>query len=486
MRTKKIIIGIVSVFITVSLSAQDETEALRYSQFNWGATARNSSVGGSFGAVGADFSSLSINPAGMALYKKSEISITPTLYYSRNINTFRTMESEDFKYSFNFGNFGLVVAAPLTTVASDKPKWKSIQFGFGVNRLANFNNNISIQGNNNTSSIIDQYIAKADGVRPENLDPFDTQLAYDAYVINDNRSVLDTGYFYYTSALQNGDILQSKTLNTKGSMNEWVFSMSGNYNDQLYLGGTIGLVGMSYTEDSQYEEEDRLGTMANFRNFTITDNLTTNGNGINFKFGFLYQPIKFFRVGGAIHTPTFFYSIEDKYERTFKSDMESIGVYNLDPVENTFKYQLNTPLRLMANAAFLIQKIGFVSFDYEFADYSTSRMRSADYNFRIENSTVKSIYKGTHNFRTGAELKLSPVFLRAGYAFYSSPFKSATLNDYARNVFSGGFGFRNQDYFIDFTYAYSTSKGKYYLYSGNPSDQTINSSSFILSMGLKF
>lgn len=486
MKTKRIIIGIVSLFLSASLYAQDETEALRYSQINWGATARNTSVGGSFGAVGADFSSLSINPAGMGMYKKSEISFSPTLFYSKNINTYRSLESEDFKYSFNVGNFGLVVAAPLTSIASDKPQWKSVQFGFGVNRLANFNNNITIAGDNNTTSIIDDYIAKAQGVRPENLDPFDTQLAYDAYVINDYRSPSDTGYFLYSSALEYGDVTQRKTINTKGSMNEWVFSLSGNYNDVFFLGGTVGLVGLNYEEDSQYEEFDRMDTMANFKNFSINDNLTTNGSGINFKVGFLYQPVKFVRVGGAVHTPTFFYSIEDKYTRRFSANMESMGTYNLDPVESTFKYQLNTPLRLLANVAFLVQKAGFVSFDYEYADYSTSRMRSSTYNFFSENSAVKNVYQATHNFRGGAEFNLKPILLRAGYAYYSSPFKSDSVNDYARNVVSGGIGFRSQDYFIDFTYAHSYSKGKYYLYTDSMTDQKISSSSFILSMGLKF
>jgi len=481
MKTKNIIIAALTLLVSCNLVAQNETEALRYSQMYWGGTARNTAVGGAFGAVGADFSSLSINPAGMGVYKKSEFSLSPSLYYGKNINTYQTTESEDYKYNFNFGNLGLVCTFPLTTIASDKPQWKSIQFGFGLNRLANYNSNITIEGNTNSSSIIDVFLNKANGVSPSNLDAFDTQLAYDAYIINPDNVANNT----YKSALQHGDITQRKTMNTKGSMNEWDFSLSGNYNDVLYLGGTLGLVGFNYTEDSQYEEIDRLDTMTYFKNFTIKDNLSTNGSGVNFKFGFLVQPAKFIRFGGAIHTPTFFYKIEDTYTRNFSSNIDT-AIYTLDPVESKFRYELNTPLRLLGNVAFIINKLGFISFDYEYVDYSTARMRSSDYNFFVENNTVKTIYQGTHNFRGGAEFNLKPILLRAGYAYYTSPYKSSNVNDNAKSIISGGIGLRSQQYFLDFTYAYSMTNGKYYLYENAASDQKSTASNFIVSMGFKF
>lgn len=480
MKTKIILIATISLFFTHSSMAQDETEALRYSQMYWGGTARNSAVGGAFGAVGADFSSLAINPAGMGVYKKSEISFTPILSYNKNINTYRGLESEDFKYNFNIGNFGLVFSAPLNSVASDKPQWKSVQFGFGMNRLANYNSNITIEGNNNETSLADILIDKANGTSFENLDPFDTQLAYDGYILNPG-----SGLNTYVSALQNGDIIQRKTINTKGGMNEWDFSLSGNYNDFLYIGGTFGLVGINYKEDKQYEEIDRLDTMTNFKSMTIKDNLSTNGSGVNFKFGVLVQPLKFLRIGAAIHTPTFFYNIEDTYSRSFSSNIDT-AIYDLKTPEANYKYEINTPLRLIGSIAFLINKAGFISVDYEYTDYSTSRMRASDYNFFSENNNIKTFYKATHNIRGGAEYNFKPIVLRAGYAYYMSPFESSSMNSYERTVISGGIGFRSTQYFLDFTYSYAQSNGKYYLYQDAISDQKLSTSNFILSMGVKF
>lgn len=113
-------------------------------------------------------------------------------------------------------------------------------------------------------------------------------------------------------------------------------------------------------------------------------------------------------------------------------------------------------------------------------------MRSDDYDFSKINNRINTIYKPTHNLRGGIEYTLKPVTLRAGYAYYMSPYKSDTLNDYAKSIISAGIGFRSAQYFIDFTYSYSNSNGKYYLYEGAVTEQKISSSNFILSMGIKF
>ncbi len=484
MKAKNILIIALSLLIGSNIFAQNENDALRYSQMGFSGTARSNAVGGAFGAVGADFSSLSINPAGMAIYKKSEISFTPALYYTKNINSFNGSDAEDYKYSMNLSNFGMVFSAPLNHIESDKPKWKSIQFGFGFNKLANFNNNISIEGNNINgnnikSSIADIFIDKANGISPSNLNSYDTYLAYDCYIINPDSNN------NYTSDLQNADLIQRKTMNTKGGMNEWAFSFSGNYNDVLYIGATLGLVGITYKENSQYEEVDRFDSLKYFNNMTIKDNLSTDGSGINLKLGILAQPLKFMRVGAAIHTPTFFYKVEDHYSRTFSADIDStFREFTTDDL--VFKYELNTPLRLLGNIAFLINKSGFVSIDYEYTDYSTARMRANDYTFSQENKNIKSMFTKTHNIRGGIEYNLAPIILRAGYAYNMTPFKSENLNSYQRNVISGGFGFRSSKYFVDFTYAYSKSEGKYYLYPGAVSNQTISTNNFMLSMGVKF
>ena len=55
-----------SLFLMVAGAtlAQNETDVLRYSQLTFGGTARSSAMAGSMGSLGADFSTLSMNPPG--------------------------------------------------------------------------------------------------------------------------------------------------------------------------------------------------------------------------------------------------------------------------------------------------------------------------------------------------------------------------------------------------------------------------------------
>ena len=78
MRNFILTVGLV-FFVGIVLKAQNAEDALRYSSTFLTGTARYTGLGGAYGAVGADFTSLSSNPAGIGLYKKSDFSITPML-----------------------------------------------------------------------------------------------------------------------------------------------------------------------------------------------------------------------------------------------------------------------------------------------------------------------------------------------------------------------------------------------------------------------
>ena len=56
---------------------------LSQTQFNFG-TARAMAMAGAFTSLGADLSSMSINPAGLGMYRHSDISITPMMSFARS------------------------------------------------------------------------------------------------------------------------------------------------------------------------------------------------------------------------------------------------------------------------------------------------------------------------------------------------------------------------------------------------------------------
>src|SRR3954466_4771231 len=93
-----------SIYIPSLIFAQSDIDALRYSQSSLTGTARYVSMGGAFGALGADFSSLSYNPAGIGLYRKSEFTFTPSIYAEKTTSDFLGTSGSDSKFNFNIGD----------------------------------------------------------------------------------------------------------------------------------------------------------------------------------------------------------------------------------------------------------------------------------------------------------------------------------------------------------------------------------------------
>lgn len=79
-KMKKIICLAVSALMAGagSASAQGVLDAYKFSQSDLNGTARYLGMGGAFGALGGDISVLSNNPAGLGIYRSSEVVTTLT------------------------------------------------------------------------------------------------------------------------------------------------------------------------------------------------------------------------------------------------------------------------------------------------------------------------------------------------------------------------------------------------------------------------
>ena len=64
------------------VSAQNEEDALRFSRQTPFGSARVTAMGGAFGALGGDLTTLSTNPGGIGVFRKSEISFTSMLDFA--------------------------------------------------------------------------------------------------------------------------------------------------------------------------------------------------------------------------------------------------------------------------------------------------------------------------------------------------------------------------------------------------------------------
>ena len=91
-----------------SMFAQGEMDAYKFSQYDLNGTARYLSMGGAFGALGGDISAMRTNPAGLAIYRSSEIVTTVSLSSIKTKTDWLGIEMDDKKTRFNFDNIAYV------------------------------------------------------------------------------------------------------------------------------------------------------------------------------------------------------------------------------------------------------------------------------------------------------------------------------------------------------------------------------------------
>ncbi len=483
MKKQTLIIGI-GLFYAFSTTAQNDIDAMRYSQLTFGGTARFASMAGSMGALGGDISTLSFNPAGIAVFQKTELTITPSIFSQHTTSTYNNTDAGDGKLNFNLGNIGFVASWKMNE--NNHTGWQSLNFGFGYNRTNNFHNRISIQGNNKTSSLLDTYVANANGHTSADFDGFSTGLAWETYLIN---PVDTTGSLLYNHVITHYGEMQKKSVESKGSMGETVVSFGGNYKEKVLVGATVGFVNAKYTEESVYEEIDEKDTIPNFKSFSYTQSLTTKGSGVNFKLGIIVKPTDWLRIGAAVHTPTVL-GLKDEYSSSMKSDLQTVKYDTVSP-KGSFDYFITTPFRASGSIGFIISKYGLLNVDYEYVDYTYSQLNSSPNAFADVNKTIRSKYTSAQNIRVGGEVRLDPLSFRLGYALYGSPFKTGDNKNSARSSYCGGIGFRENNYFIDCAYVFTKYTEYNYLY--DPTGLDLNSvkndyrnSSFMVTFGLKF
>jgi len=448
-------------------SAQNFDDALRYSNFQVNGTARSGGMGNAFGALGGDFTSVSINPAGLGLYRSSELSFTPTFGQTKVNSKYLNNSLSDSKYNFSFDNISYVSSVATQNSGSGIV---NVNIGIGYNRLKNFNSNILVGGDNAQSSILDNFASNANA---GSWNDFYNELAWDVDLLIED----DNGFYWHDIEDAGYGQSQQKSISRQGSMGEYSFSIGLNFNHKLYLGASVGIVDIYYKESSSHMEWDKKNNINYFNELQFNSFLRTSGVGYNGKLGIIYKPVNELRFGLAVHTPTF-YNLNDIFETSMKSsityDDGSTTKYSTkNPPFSEYDYSLETPLRATFNGAFIIAQRGLISLDYEYVDYSRARLRKGGdgYQFVNENKDISSIYTSVGNLRLGSEYRLTDAFsLRAGYEYYPSAYEKYAFGTTQKNananlnIYSCGFGYRQGGFYFDAAYRYTDSMAFEMLY----------------------
>lgn len=471
---------------SLTTTAQNSTDAYRFSSYDILGSARFVAIGGAFGAVGGDLSTLNYNPAGLGIFQSAEFSFSPTLNYSTNNSIYNSSTGVDAKTNLNHGLFGMVNTRRFYEGSrAHNSGWKAINYGFSINRIKNYNNTLLIAGDSYSSSLADVWRDNANGLSSDELQPFSTGLAWETFILD---TVPGNPTQYYSSAPLGG-VNQTYFEESKGYVNEMSFAMSANYNDKLIIGFSLGITNLNYNRFIKYNEYS-IEAPADYEydEFTYREELATKGSGINAKIGFIYIVSPALRISAAYHTPTYYGELVDEYTTSLESFMGDGKDHYSESPFGEFYYSLSTPSRIMLGLSTFIYKKGFLSVDYEYMDYGKSKLASDDNDFTDVNTDIRNDFQVTHNIRIGGEYKLDYFTLRGGYNIIGSP-TNENVNEILSSAYSWGIGYRLGNAYFDFAYSKRKTESLFYTYNPdyvNPASLTNNTSNYVVTLGYKF
>ena len=448
-------ISILVFFIVLSISAQSEIDALRYSLFDNYSSARVSSLGGSFNALGGNTGSITSNPASLATYRTNEFSVT---LMSSNENT-RTEYLENNnntdKHQLNFQNIGYIQTIPL----EDASGWNRFNYAITYNRRTNLNRRFSISGYNEQSTMANDFLNSSQGTSWDSLNLSTDYLAFYTYLI-DTIGDVDT----YESSINQTGQNQYAEISESGSIDDFDISAAGAYKDFLFVGASMTISGINYSYQSRYVENGFNNQENDLEAWGFNENLHVTGLGLNFKIGAVIKPSYFLRLGLGFHSKTY-YEIEESYDTDMTTLFSNGDSFYRDNLHLTDPFSLNTPAKTIGSLAIVFAKQGLITFDFESIDYSSANLSTLYHDdFQTANNNIADFYQKTNIKKIGIEWKIQDISFRTGYAVFGNPFKS-DLNNGEKEYISGGVVFQRGAYFFDIALINRLTEWNYDLYN---------------------
>lgn len=524
MKKSTILLTALLVSGSTPLLAQGEADAIRYSRTEITGTARSMGMAGAFGALGGDASALATNPAGIGVYTASEVSMTMNLNFTNTQSNWNGSTLNGDRTRFSMDNVAYVAAFPTSS-------GNNFNVGVSFNKRASFDRTYSAGSRDIGTSLTDYIAHKTNGIKNGDLD--DLRFAtgsnrYDPYLSQNGLPWLGiagwNGYLIqpngnsttqYISQFP-GDQSPSAAMRVreKGRVDEYNFTFGGSYEDLVYYGATLSVTDFSYSTSSIYSED-----FSAAGSFVMDNALTTRGTGLGFRAGVIVRPADFFRIGFAVHTPTY-YKLTDSYNarvdyRNVKDGNDTQNGSTATP-RGAVDYKLRTPYKLMGSAAVVLSKQLILSADYEFEDSPSMKLKDADgYEFTDDNNYIKEDLNALHTIKVGAEFRVTPQFsLRAGYAYQSVQVRDEVLNGEVEVVtygtltnytlpkstqyYTAGMGYKMGRAYADIAYVHRTSEENLFAFApiydnsgstlvpSDPINLRTRRSNVILTLGFKF
>ncbi|WP_424785124.1 hemin receptor [Prevotella pallens] len=491
-----------ATLFSLPVAAQETYENANLTSTDLNGTARYVGMGGAMEALGADVSTIGSNPAGIGLFRRSQLSVSGGLLMQSNGKEY----GDGKKTNASFDQIGFVY----TTRAS---RGSNLNFGFNYTKGKNFDFLLNASGKlGNGSQNNQSYLKHVLG--SENYGGFDVRKKDDAYIgfaspqanfVSWTWNQLD--YLYFNTLLPdattagkfNNYLADSYTFDkaSTGYVGNYDFNISGSIQDQFYLGLAFGLKDIHYDSESRYNERLSNGV----GDVSVLDIRRITGTGFDITAGIIVRPIASspFRIGAYVKTPTW-YDLTTSNVTRIDRNTNTSGKNDWGKVPNSYDYKLWTPWKFGLSLGHTVGNYLALGLTYEFEDHSTLDSRINDGGYyndyygtyyetssadKSMNKHTKQALKGVSTLKMGAEYKpTSNLALRLGYNYISpkynkdaqkdptivspgSAYSSSTdfVNWDSTNRFTFGIGYQINKFNVDLAYQYSMQKGTFYPFS---------------------
>ena len=382
------------LFLAYSLSPIAYSQDVqRFAERSTIGSARYVGMGGAMTAIGGDPSAAMVNPAGLGLYRRSEISVS----IDETIDNTQQVGSNDTYQRTRF-------AAPQISAIwawGNSQKQRGLvynNFMFSHNRLATFNRDIVVKGagmgmvpticniTNDEGGVSEEFLVN----KPwDNVDiGWLSILGYEAYLIDP----IENNKWKPAVDFTDGSLSISET----GTSDQYTLSWAGNISNQWYIGIGLNIPTINYTKHTSLREENK----QNSSSAELKSMFHVSGVGVSGSFGLIYRPIQALRIGASLQTPTIL-SLSRQSTGDMYSTIAGQKYEVLTPESGVMDIDIASPLRTSVSVAGQMGKIGLIAVQYDYA----------------HSSEMDDI----HTLRIGAEAQVTRgLFLNAGYVYESS------------------------------------------------------------------
>ncbi|MDP5001843.1 MAG: outer membrane protein transport protein [Flavobacterium sp.] len=456
---KKILFIAVLHFSFLSFAQEMTTsDALRYAIENINGTARFRSMGGAFGAVGGDLSSININPAGSLFFNNNFASASITSFNNNNnSNYFGTRNKESYS-TLDLNQIGAVLVFNDKSGSSD---WNKISVALNYENTNNFDNRLFTSGVNPYNSISQYFVDQANFIANTEFNDYQYDMAFDTYIIDPHPSIPNQ---FVSNVSPGGNYYQDYFATTNGYNGKLTANVATSYKDKLFLGINLNAHFTDYIlTTSVYENNDNPdnpNTQPTVRNIVFDNQLSTYGSGFSFNLGAIYKATESLRLGASYESPTWYNLNDELVQDLYTYDNVNVALgdenrYYGSPIFVFPTYRLRTPSKITGSATYIFNKKGLISIDVAQKDYSNTEFKNTNQNnFRDLNSQMNTALNNAYEIRIGGEYKIKQFSIRGGYRFEESPYKV----DYAMGdltAYSAGLGYNFGENRIDLSYSNS-------------------------------